>query len=62
MRLAIDALGTEPRPFGAKQLKDRAGRRALRIGDWRIVYLVDEDHQIVNVEIIAPRGQVYRRL
>lgn len=33
----------------------------LRIGDWRALYVVNEAEATVDVEDIAPRGQVYRR-
>ncbi|HKS90697.1 MAG TPA: type II toxin-antitoxin system RelE/ParE family toxin [Tepidiformaceae bacterium] len=62
MREAIDRLGIEPRAFGTKPLKGAAGSRALRVGGWRVVYSIDDDHGLVDIKIIAPRGQVYRRL
>lgn len=32
----------------------------LRVGDWRAVYRVDVDNQVMQVIKIAPRGEVYR--
>jgi len=32
----------------------------LRIGDMRIIYSVDEDKQIVYIEVIGFRGDVYK--
>jgi mRNA interferase RelE/StbE len=32
----------------------------LRVGDWRAVYRIDAALQIVTVEHVAKRGEVYR--
>ena len=36
-----------------------AGRYRYRIGDYRIVYLVDEDSKVVSVTLIAHRSKIY---
>ena len=36
-----------------------AGRIRYRVGDWRVVYTVDEVQKTVTVLLIAHRGQVY---
>lgn len=46
----------------SKPLRDPLGRRASRVGDFRIIYSVDRDRRIVLVSEIASRGEVYRRL
>jgi mRNA interferase RelE/StbE len=42
-----------------KKLTDLPGFR-LRIGDWRVVYLLDRDRIVIQVIRIAQRGEVYR--
>lgn len=42
-----------------KKLTGHAGFR-LRVGDWRVVYVVHEDVLLIAVVRIAPRGGVYR--
>jgi mRNA interferase RelE/StbE len=37
-----------------------AGYWRYRVGDWRVVYRVDEDKQAVTVILIAHRSEVYR--
>jgi mRNA interferase RelE/StbE len=37
----------------------KAGFR-LRHGDWRIIYVVNRDKQIVTVVDVKPRGRAYR--
>jgi len=57
---AIDALGAEPRSRGAVKLAGRNDFR-IRVGDYRIVYAVDDAERVVLVARIAHRREVYRR-
>ncbi|MDA8082774.1 MAG: type II toxin-antitoxin system RelE/ParE family toxin [Nitrospiraceae bacterium] len=57
---AILALRENPYPYPqAKKLKGTDNFR-LRVGDFRIVYSVDEDEKIVTVYRIRHRRDVYR--
>lgn len=42
-----------------RKLTNHPGYR-LRVGDWRVVYLVQEEKLVIAVVRIAPRGEVYR--
>ncbi len=57
---AIDGLAAEPRPHGAVKLAGRDDFR-IRVGDYRIVYAVDDTDRLVLVARIAHRREVYRR-
>jgi mRNA interferase RelE/StbE len=57
---AIDGLALEPRPRGSTKLAGRSDYR-VRVGDWRIVYEVDDERRRVVVIRIAHRSDVYRR-
>ena len=57
---AMGALGDDPRPHGSEKLTDVAGYRA-RVGDYRIVYRVDDAARVVTVTRVGHRSQVYRR-
>ncbi len=57
---AIDGLATDPRPHGAVKLAGRDDFR-IRVGDYRIVYAVDDAERLVLVARIAHRREVYRR-
>lgn len=58
----IDALSAEPRPVGVRQLTDADGRfYRLRVGDFRIIYQVDDAVVVVLVIRIGNRRDVYRR-
>ncbi len=58
---AIRSLADDPRPPGATKLSpfDPPAWR-LRVGDYRIVYEVDDDRVLVIAVNVAPRGEVYR--
>ena len=57
---AIDALGSDPRPAGTVRLGGRDDYR-IRVGDYRVVYAVDDAERLVIVARIAHRREVYRR-
>lgn len=41
------------------KLQNRPGYR-LRVGDWRVIYEIQNDELVILVVKIAPRGEVYR--
>jgi mRNA interferase RelE/StbE len=49
-------------PRLSNRLTNDGGLRKSRIGGWRIIFLLDEEHHIVNVVTIERRGQVYQRI
>lgn len=61
IRGAIALLAHDPRPPGARALQGRPGLR-VRVGDYRIVYTVD-DHGVLLVVVITVghRREVYDR-
>jgi len=60
IRAAIDSLSAEPRPHGATKLAGQDDYR-VRVGDYRVVYAVDDEKRIVIVAKVAHRREVYRR-
>ena len=57
---AILGLSGDPRPPGAKKLK--GGRRLwrIRVGDYRIVYSIDDEQAVVDVIGVLHRSKAYR--
>lgn len=53
------ALQDNPRPQGTRKLRGREGYR-IRIGDYRVLYVVDDSEQQVEVFSVAHRREVYR--
>jgi len=56
----IDLLAEDPRPPGAEKLVGLDAFR-IRVGDHRIVYLVDDRSRVVTIARIGHRRDVYRR-
>jgi len=62
IRRRIDQLADNPRPQSAQPLKGLQGLWRLRVGDWRVLYVIDDAQRIIDVRRIGPRGEVYRGL
>ncbi|MHA7153765.1 type II toxin-antitoxin system RelE family toxin [Arthrobacter sp. TMN-50] len=60
IRGAIALLGEDPRPPGAKLLQGRPGLR-VRVGNYRIIYTVDDNVLVVAVITVGHRRDVYSR-
>ena len=58
---AIDHLETNPKPVGHKKLQasDENAYR-IRVGDYRIIYVIAEEIKIINIRKIGHRKDVYR--
>lgn len=57
---AIQTLATDPRPSACKKLAGREAAYRLRVGDYRIVYTVNDREIIVEIIKISHRREVYR--
>lgn len=58
--VAISALRREPRPTNARKLKGREDAWRIRIGEYRIVYTVDDAQRTVSVFRVKHRREVCR--
>ncbi len=56
----INALAIEPRPRGTSKIKGEANSFRIRVGDYRIVYEVDDAARTVKVRTLGHRSAVYR--
>lgn len=58
----LRALAMTPRPKGVKKLQGREGEGwRVRVGDYRILYTIDDGERLVSVYRIDLRARVYRR-
>jgi mRNA interferase RelE/StbE len=55
----IMTLANNPRPAGCKKLKAHADIWRIRVGDYRILYTIDDKDMIVRISRIAHRRDVY---
>ena len=56
---AIESLRDDPRPPGCRKLAGTTDRYRVRVGDYRIVYRIDEGKVTVLVLLIGHRREVY---
>ena len=56
----IRALAENPRPPGCRKLTGSESDRRIRIGDYRVVYVIDEGEKAVRVFRIRHRREAYR--
>lgn len=61
VRRAIDALAEDPRPDGARKMRGTGGLEdwRIRVGDYRVVYRVDDEAREVLILAAGHRGSVY---
>ena len=58
---AVDALAADPRPAAAKMITGAHGVLRIRVGDYRVLYTIDEGQLIVLVLDAGHRSQIYGR-
>ena len=60
IQAAVELLAEAPRPPTAKPLVDSGGAWRVRVGDYRIVYDIEDDRLVILVLRVAHRREVYR--
>ncbi|HEX4810040.1 MAG TPA: type II toxin-antitoxin system RelE/ParE family toxin [Bryobacteraceae bacterium] len=55
----LESLAQTPRPPGCKKLKGYKDQWRVRVGEWRVVYLIDDVAKLVSITRIAHRREVY---
>jgi mRNA interferase RelE/StbE len=53
------ALADIPRPAGCKKLTGHRDLWRIRVGDWSVLYTIDDSVRLVRVTRIAHRREVY---
>ena len=56
----IASLIDEPRPSGVAKLEGSTDQWRIRIGDWRVVYRIDDKEKLVDVSVVRHRREVYK--
>ena len=57
----IETLAQDPySPRLSRQMETAPASRYSRVGDWRIIYQVEEEEQVINIAAIRPRSGAYR--
>ena len=56
----IESLAQEPRPRGCKKLRGPSRLWRVRVGEYQIIYEIDDRQRVVGVVIVRHRREVYR--
>ena len=56
----IAALGDDPRPAGCKKLAGAENSWRIRVGDYRVIYEIDDPALIVRIMRVRHRSGVYQ--
>ena len=57
----LENLVSDPRPSGCKKLRGGDDEWRIRVGDYRVVYTIDDAKLLVEVTRIRHRSEVYER-
>lgn len=60
--VATYRLVENPFPPGSEKLVGYESLYRIRVGDWRVLYLIEHGRLLILVVDIGPRGQIYRSL
>ena len=60
IRDAILGLQDTPRPHGSVKLQGAGEAYRIRVGDYRVVYEVDDAKRVVTVRRLKHRSEVYK--
>jgi len=62
IRAKVLALAVTPRPSGCVKLHGYSDLYRIRIGEYRVIYQINDPQQVVEVAFAAHRREVYRDL
>lgn len=55
----MELLGEHPRPPGCKKLKGYKDQWRIRVGEWRVLYIIDDSAKLVSITRVAHRREAY---
>lgn len=60
LKLKIDALSAEPRPSGVVKLASEEDLYRIRVGNYRVIYTIQDKQLIILILKIGHRKDVYK--
>ncbi len=58
-RAIEERLTSDPVSYGKPLRYGLYGQRRLRVGDYRVIYIVDSENKIVTISAIGHRSKIY---
>lgn len=56
----IESLAANPRPVGSRKLQTEKNRWRVRVGEYRVVYTVDDKRHVIDISAVRHRSDAYR--
>jgi len=56
----IDILSSDPRPPGSKKLSGPVSLWRIRVGEYRVIYEINDKNLIIDVSVVRHRKEAYR--
>ena len=60
MLSAIESLADDPRPSGCRKIRGSKDLWRIRIGDYRVVYSVEDASRVIDIVVVRHRSDAYR--
>ncbi len=57
---SIESLASDPRPRQSHKLSESENSYRLRVGEYRVLYQVDDEARLVTIFKVGHRKEVYR--
>ncbi|MDB9316113.1 MULTISPECIES: type II toxin-antitoxin system RelE family toxin [Cyanophyceae] len=61
IELKIQDLAVNPRPDGVKKLQSELSLYRIRVGDYRVIYQIQDDILLVTIVKAKHRREIYRQ-
>ncbi len=56
----IEILANNPKPLGCRKLQSYENLWRIRIGDYRVLYSIEENEKIIDIVAIRHRKEAYK--
>jgi mRNA interferase RelE/StbE len=56
----IEALADPPRPVGSRKLQGENNLWRIRVGEYRVIYSVDDRRRLIDITAVRHRSEAYR--
>ena len=56
----VEILALDPGPTGCKKLRGHSNLWRLRIGEYRVIYSIDDNKRVIDISVIRHRNEAYR--
>lgn len=57
---SLESLKNDPRPGSSRKLVGSSNLWRLRVGDYRVVYAIDDERRVVDISAIRHRKDAYQ--